>query len=185
VALGERFPDVLEAARAGAEWAWTVIYRDLSPPVLGYIRARGAPDAEDLLGEVFVQLVRGLPTFEGEERAFRAWVFTIADHRLIDDRRLRTRRPVEPVVPEVLEARGPTGDAEEEGLEAVARGDVRELIGELTPDQERVLLLRILGDLSIDEIARVLGKRPGAVKALQRRGLAAIQEKVGRAPVTL
>ena len=91
--MEQRFEPVLSAARTGAEWAWAELYREHAPAVLGYLRARRAPDAEDLLGEVFLQLARDLSGFEGDARAFRAWVFTVAHHRLLDDVRKRRRRP--------------------------------------------------------------------------------------------
>lgn len=75
MSLGVNFPSVLDAARTGAEWAWTAIYRDLSPAVLRYLRARGAREPEDVLGEVFLQVVRSISHFSGEEHDFRAWVF--------------------------------------------------------------------------------------------------------------
>jgi len=90
---------VLPAARAGAEWAWERIYRELAPTVTGYLRAHGAGEPEDLTGEVFLQVVRGLERFEGGERAFLAWVFTIAHRRVVDDLRRRARRPVSPSPP--------------------------------------------------------------------------------------
>jgi hypothetical protein len=68
--LGESFPQIIAAARGGAEWAWTRIYGDLAPPVLGYLRTRSAADAEDLMGEVFLQVVRDLNTFEGAREIF-------------------------------------------------------------------------------------------------------------------
>ena len=55
---------------------------------------------------------------------------------------------------------------------------VTELLAGLSPDQRDVVLLRVVGDLSIDEVAQVIGKRSGAVKQLQRRGLAAIRRRL-------
>jgi RNA polymerase sigma-70 factor (ECF subfamily) len=75
--LGQDFNQILHAAHVGAEWAWTMIYRELAGPVLGFLRARGAADPENLTGEVFLQVVRDLDSFQGGERAFRTWVFTI------------------------------------------------------------------------------------------------------------
>lgn len=172
------FPSLLAAARTGAEWAWTALYREMAPLVLGYLRGRGAADPEDLLGEVFLALVRDLPDFHGDERALRAWILRIAHNRLIDDRRRRAHRPADPAPPEVLEAAGPTANAEEEALQALELRQLHELLGQLTEDQRSVLLLRILGDLTVEETATVLHKRPGAVKALQRRGLATVKEKL-------
>jgi RNA polymerase sigma-70 factor (ECF subfamily) len=178
MALAPSFASVLAAARMGAAWAWTSIYRELAPPVLGYLRGQGSPEAEDLTGEVFLQVVRDLSKFDGDEAAFRAWVFTIAHHRLLDNRRYSSRRPVDPAPDEVLEDRAPQGDTEDEALEKLAATRVRELIGRLSPDQRNVLLLRILGGLTVEEVARVTGKRQGAVKALQRRGLAALGREI-------
>jgi RNA polymerase sigma-70 factor (ECF subfamily) len=181
--LGPNFPQVLAAARSGAEWAWANIYRDLSPSVLGYLRARGAAEPQDLTGEVFLHVVRDLSRFEGDERAFRSWVFVIAHHRLLDDARHRQRRPVEPMA-EVPEA-AQTADAEEEALESLAADRVRRIIEQLSPDQRDVLLLRVLGGLTVTEVAAAIGKRPGAVKALQRRGLTAIERALANEGVTL
>jgi RNA polymerase sigma factor (sigma-70 family) len=174
----DRFDDVLLAARAGADWAWERIYADLAPSVLGYLRAKGAAEPEDLTGEAFLQVVRDLPRFSGDERAFRAWAFTIAHRRLIDERRRRGRRPVEPAPPEAIaEHAGAGGDAAEEALGRLADRRARDAIAQLSGDQQTVLLLRILGDMTIEEVARALGKRVGATKALQRRALRRIERE--------
>lgn len=173
---GDAFGDVLVAARAGAEWAWKRIYDDLAPKVVGYLRGHGAGDPEDVAGEVFLQVVRALPTFSGGEREFRAWVFTIAHRRLVDDLRRRRRRPVDSASAESVEhAAGPGGTVSDDAELRMADAAVRAAIGELPADQRSVMLLRIIGDLTIEEIARALGKRPGAVKALQRRALLRLQ----------
>jgi RNA polymerase sigma-70 factor, ECF subfamily len=168
----ESFDTVLAAARAGAEWAWSRIYTSLAPSVAGYLRANGAAEPEDLAGEVFLQVVRGLGHFSGGESEFRAWVFTIAHRRLVDELRRRKRRPAIAVPPDVVErAAGAGGDVHEDALSGLDAAAVRAAIDALSPDQRAVLLLRIIGDLTIEQIAEALGKRPGAVKALQRRAL--------------
>lgn len=163
---------MLLAARGGAEWAWTLIYVELAPKVVGYLRAHGSHQPEDVAGEVFLQVVRDLPDFSGGEREFRAWTFTIAHRRLVDDLRRRRRRPAQTAPAEVVEqAAGAGGDVETDAQARIEQATVRAAIDELPPDQRAVVLLRIIGDLTIEEIARALGKRPGAVKALQRRAL--------------
>ena len=179
VFVEQRFESILSAARAGGDWAWAEIYREFSPGVLGYFRARGATDPEDLLGEVFVQVVRDLPRFDGGEDAFRAWVFTIAHHRLLDAARRTRRRPRIDHGAVIDEHAGELGDSEAEALASVADRELVEMIGELSLDQQSVLLLRILGDLTVEQVARAIGKQPGAVKALQRRGLAALRQRIG------
>jgi RNA polymerase sigma factor (sigma-70 family) len=173
-----RFPDLLEAARNGEEAAWLEIYEELAPAVLGYLRARGCAEPEDLTGEVFLQVVRDLGRFDGDWRGFRAWVLAIAHHRLLDEGRRRSRRPVDPVgeLPEP-----PPQPAHDVPVEAAARlglDRATELLAGLSADQRSVLLLRIVADLSLDEVARVLGKRRGAVKQLQRRGLLAVRKRL-------
>jgi RNA polymerase sigma-70 factor (ECF subfamily) len=174
----DAFASQLTAARAGADWAWERIYRSLAPSVIGYLRAQGAAEPEDVAGEVFVQIVRDLPRFTGEEeRDFRAWVFTIVHRRLIDERRRRTRRPATPAEPEALErAAGPGGDVAEDALASIGDERVRAVLADLPPDQRAVLLLRLVGDMTIEEIARTVGKRVGATKALQRRALRRVEQ---------
>jgi RNA polymerase sigma factor (sigma-70 family) len=180
----ERFEELLAAARHGDEGAWAEIFRDLAPLVLGYLRSNNAPDPEDTLGEAFLQVARDIERFEGDQRRFRAWVFTIAHHRLIDSRRHAARRPVEPVAEPPEPSEG-AEDAAEEALARIGADEVRRVLAGLTEEQRAVLMLRVIGDLTIDEVARAIGKRPGAVKALQRRGLAAARRELARKGVTL
>ena len=171
---------MLGAARSGSEWAWASLYRDLAPRVLAYLRARGAVEPEDVAGEVFLQAVRDIGRFDGDERAFRAWLLTIAHHRLLDASRHRARRPVDAAPDEVIHDLAPTGDAEEDAFRALDMATVRGLVARLSPDQQSVLLLRIVGDLTVEEVARIVGKRRGAVKALQRRGLVALERELSK-----
>lgn len=174
------FGSTLHAARAGAEWAWDRLYRELAPAVRGYVRAHGAAEPDDVVGEVFLAVVRELPSFsprEDPERDFRALVLTIAHRRTVDELRRRGRRPVAPAPPEVIAGTaGAGGDVAEEAMASLDEVRVVRAIAELPVDQRAVLLLRILGDLTVDEAARVLSKRPGAVKALQRRALRRLEK---------
>ena len=175
----ERFSSLLESARQGSEAAWQELYNGLAPVVLGYLRANGAPDPEDVLSEVFLQVARDIATFDGEEKGFRSWVFTIAHHRLIDARRHAARRPVD-LSAEPPEPPARADDAADEALDKIGLDEVSRVLGTLSEDQRAVLLLRIVGDLSVEDVAKAVGKRPGAVKALQRRGLAAVKRELGR-----
>jgi RNA polymerase sigma factor (sigma-70 family) len=180
----ERFNSLLAAAREGSEAAWQELYGGLAPMVLGYLRANGAPDPEDVLSEVFLQVARDIAGFEGDERGFRSWVFTIAHHRLIDARRHSARRPIE-LAAEPPEPDVPADDAADEALARIGLDEVQSILETLSPEQRAVLLLRVIGDMSIEDVAQAVGKRPGAVKALQRRGLAAVKRELARKGVTL
>jgi RNA polymerase sigma factor (sigma-70 family) len=176
--------ETLDGARLGAEWAWTSIYRGFSPAILGFMRAKGADDPEGLTGEVFLQVVRDLVRFSGGVQDFKAWVFTIARNRFLDERRASSRRATTPQPDEFFESHGEIGDVEEEALSALGTERVKELIARLSPDQQDVLLLRIVADMSLEEVAKVLDKRIGAVKALQYRGLASLRKEISSEPVS-
>lgn len=176
--LGDAFPEVLAAARTGAEWAWAELYRDLAPTVLGYLRARGAADPEDTLGEVFLQIVTGLERFDGGEAEFRTWVMSLAHRRRVDAYRREARRPAVPAGDELVDLGGAVDDVESRGAVRVEASRALAAIRTLSPDQQDVLLLRLFADLSGEEVARIVGKRVNAVKALQRRGLAALRKKL-------
>jgi len=175
----DRFSFLLQSARQGSEAAWQELYDGLAPVVLGYLRANAAPDPEDVLSEVFLQVARDITTFDGQEKGFRSWVFTIAHHRLIDARRHSARRPVE-LAAEPPEPSDRAHDAAEEALARIGSAEVCRVLESISEDQRAVLLLRVIGDLSIEDVAKVVGKRPGAVKALQRRGLAAVKRQLTR-----
>jgi RNA polymerase sigma-70 factor (ECF subfamily) len=132
-----------------------------------------------------LQIVRDLPGFKGGKRDFRAWAFTIAHHRLLDDRRSRRRRPEVPARAGELGAGGPQGDAEAEALESLRTREIRRLIDGLSPDQREVLLLRIVGGLNAEEVAAATGRGAWAVRALQRRGLLALRKKIALQAIQL
>jgi RNA polymerase sigma factor (sigma-70 family) len=179
-----RFENRVEAAKAGQSWAWEEIYANLAGPVTGYLRSRGASDPEDLSSEVFLQVARDIHRFVGDESKFRSWVFVIAHRRLIDSRRAGSRRVTITGAPsDTYEPEG--GDVEEEVMEHLAIARMREIFELLTEDQKHVLALRIIADLTLEETARVLGKRVGAVKALQRRALASVKASLDQGRVSL
>lgn len=171
---GEVLEDVLVAARANAPWAFEELYTRFAPAVAGYLRMRGATDPEGLTNEAMLGVFRGLPSFEGDVAGFRSWLFTIAHRRLIDERR---RGSVRPQTAELLDERHefPGGNVEQEAFAVLGHDRVAGLLAELTEEQRDVVLLRVVADLSVDEVAQVLGKRVGAIKMLQRRGLATLR----------
>jgi RNA polymerase sigma-70 factor (ECF subfamily) len=172
MALGPAFDEVLGAARSGASWAVTALYRELQPPLLSYLRAQEPGDAEDLASEVWLGVGQGLARFEGDEAAFRGWLFTIARRRIVDLRRQRGRRRTEPTAGEAFAALPASDDPESTALASI-RGDAirQRIVALLPPDQADVVLLRVVGGLDAAQIAAVLGKRPGTVRVLQHRAV--------------
>jgi RNA polymerase sigma-70 factor (ECF subfamily) len=183
-AVGEEFLTVLVAAQAGGAWAFERLYRDLAPSVAGYLQVQGAVEPDDLTSEVFIGVFRGLERFSGSEPEFRSWVFTIAHRRLTDERRREGRRPrPDELGVETDVAAG--GDVEDDVFVRLGTARVRELCAPLSVDQRDVLLLRLVAGLTVEQVAETVGKSVGATKALQRRGLAALQRELERRGVTL
>lgn len=171
----EAFESVLAAAQAGADWAWASLYRDLAGPVRGYLASRGAHEPDDVTSEVFLKVAGAIHRFDGDEASFRSWVFVIAHRRLIDERRHRGRQPdLTEWHPDIV-VPGEVGDVESEAMERLSTEDLHEKLSVLTDIQRDVLSLRIIGGLSLEQTAQVVGKRVGAVKALQHRALASLQ----------
>ena len=185
MAVGAAFDDVLAAAQAGAAWGFEVLYRDLSPVVTGYLRLHGAPDPDDLASETFLAVFRGLGGFRGGEDGLRSWVFTIAHRRLVDDRRRRSRRPQEADDAGDVLTGIAGGDVEDDVLARLGAERVHRMCGDLPADQRSVLLLRVLADLTVEQVAAVMGRSVGSVKALQRRGLRRLREELAPADVPL
>lgn len=171
----DEFEAILAAARAGDQDAWTEIYDEVAPLILGYLRGHRIADPEDLTGEVMLQVVRDIATFGGDRRAFRSWTLSIAHHRMIDRWRYEARRPSHSVAPEDLP---PLVDDADPGAAVSATAGLEQLIEHLdvlTEEQRAVLLLRTVADLSVRDVARITGKRPGAVKAMQHRAVATLR----------
>jgi RNA polymerase sigma factor (sigma-70 family) len=172
--FGEAFEPLMAAARSGAPWAWERLYGWLAGPVAGYLRVQGTREVDDLASEVWLGVFRGIARFQGGEAQFRSWVFVIAHHRLVDQRRRVGRDPTV-AFDDVPDSRI-TAAAEDDALAHLARERVEAVVARLAPDQRDVLLLRLVADLTIEQIAHAVGKSEGAVKALQRRGLRAVRK---------
>jgi RNA polymerase sigma-70 factor (ECF subfamily) len=174
----ERFDSALAAAKTGAEWAIVALYREFQPFLLRYLRAQSLTDAEDLASETWLQAAARLDRFDGDEFAFRRWLFTIARRRVVDFRR-RERRgrmlvglaPVEPYAPVDPETQALAMSETEAALARIAR---------LPADQAEIVLLRVLAGLDVENVAKIVGKRPGTVRVLQHRALKRLSDELVR-----
>jgi RNA polymerase sigma-70 factor, ECF subfamily len=169
--IGASFPTVLAAAQDGDTQAFAVLWRDLQPGLLRYLRVAASEAAEDLAADTWVSVIRGLGRFQGDEQRFRAWVFTAARHRAVDWHRHVARQPTYPLPSQALVDRAAPDDPAAEALEAQSTRAALALIAELPREQAEVVALRVLGGLGVAEVARIVGKRPGAVRVLAHRGL--------------
>ncbi len=180
----QRLVEVLPAAQMGEAWALRVVFDELAPRVQGYLRTRGAAEPEDLTSEVFLAVFPRLSTVTGGAAGLRTLVFSVAHARLVDDLRRQGRRgPAVPYDPQRDDRVSPS--SEDEAFDQLAVERVRTLLGTLPADQRDVLLLRIISDLTVEQVAVAMGRSPGAVKQLQRRGLVTLrsQAREGRVPL--
>jgi RNA polymerase sigma-70 factor (ECF subfamily) len=179
--VGEGFDDVMAAAQAGADWAVAVLYRSLQPRLLRFLRAQApAQDAEDIAAQAWLEVAQALPRFSGDEDGFGALVFTVARRRLADHRRAVRRRPVEFVGDDTLATVADAGVAEDEALAHLGGEEAARRLNELlSPDQAEVVLLRVVGGLSVEQVAALVGRRPGTVRVLQHRALRRLARQLG------
>jgi RNA polymerase sigma-70 factor, ECF subfamily len=180
VPFGEQFGPILAAAKTGSEWALAALYRELHPGLLRYLQAQEPNDGEDLATETWLDAADGLNRFQGDEWAFRRWLFTIARRRLIDHRRRRGRTRYSVNGLDALSLRPAPDDTEHAVLAADETETALARIAALPPDQGEVILLRVLAGLDVAGVAEVLGKKPGAVRVLQHRALRRLAEEVVR-----
>jgi RNA polymerase sigma-70 factor, ECF subfamily len=183
--LGSDFADLLAAAQRGDEVAFTALFRDVQPVLLRYLRIIGPESADDIASETWVQVVSGLGKFRGDERSFRAWLFTIARHRAVDFGRSRMRRATVPLAGSGAEERLTAPDAADVALERIATQAVLATIAALPKDQAEIILLRVVAGLDTADVAAIVGKSPGAVRVAAHRGLRRLAEVRDRAGVTL
>jgi RNA polymerase sigma factor (sigma-70 family) len=176
----EAFRRALDEARSGSEPAFALLYRSLAPAIHGFARGRGAPDPEDVVAETMVSVARNLDRFRGDVAAFRSWAFTIAYRRVVDDRRRASRRvAVRPMSgTEDWPSAAGVADAIVDGL---ASEPVLDALRRLGAEQRDVVLLRVLGDLPVREVAEIMGKREGAVKMIHARALSQLRRDLAPA----
>jgi RNA polymerase sigma-70 factor, ECF subfamily len=182
--IGEDFPAVLAAAQQGDEGAFTVLWRDCNPALLRYLKVIVPESAEDVAAETWVTVVRGLDRFRGGEDDWRAWLFTTARRRVVDEGRRRSRRPESPVA-EVGEGHLPeAADTADQVLENLATREAIAAVASLPPLQAEVIMLRVVAGLDTDAVAQLVGRSPGAVRVAIHRGLRRLAQMMTEAGVT-
>ncbi|EWT01998.1 RNA polymerase sigma24 factor [Intrasporangium oryzae NRRL B-24470] len=180
--IGEDFEAVLADAQRGDEAAFARLWRDLNPSLLRYL-SLGGDNAEEIAAETWATVVAGLGRFRGDEAGWRGWVFTTARRRAIDAARKRTREHrlgwkastwMSDEVP----------DCAEIAADAMSTQDAVALVRRLPAMQAEVVLLRVVADLPVAEVAKLLGRTPGAVRVAAHRGLQTLATMLSDAGVT-
>lgn len=152
-----------------------------APGVLGFLRVRDQAGAEDVLGDVFLDVVRTIHSFEGGPDAFRAWLFRIASNRFIDEHRRRRRRPEHSTdqVPEQADR-----DVADVVAEAEDARRVEACLRVLPPDQRTAVYLRSIVGMSFADVARAMGRSEGSAKMLHGRALRTLAPRMRPDPAS-
>jgi RNA polymerase sigma-70 factor, ECF subfamily len=187
--IGADFAAVLTAAQEGDEAAFATLWHDGQPALLRYLHVVAPDMAEDIAAETWTHMVRGLARFRGNEQNWRAWLFTTARRRIIDHARQQMRRPAAALeaLPDLALADLPglrSPDAADLALENLATRAAIEVIGALPPMQAEVIMLRVVAGLDTEEVARLLGRSPGAIRVAAHRGLQRLASLLAEAGVT-
>ena len=164
---------VLARARSGHDAAFLELWRGLQPRLLRYLQVLGCDDPDDVASETWLQVVRDLHRFNGDEEEFRRWLFTVGRHRAIDATRARTRRRVSPVA-DGLDCFADGQTVEEQVLDGMSVKKAIGLLAGLSQDQAEAVALRVIAGLDTPAVAGILGKSPGAVRVALHRGLRAL-----------
>lgn len=178
-------PDLAEAVQAaqqGDQQAFRVLYRDLQPRLLRYLRTMAGDDAEDVASETWLHIARDLPGFSGDSDGFRGWAATIARHRAMDHQRRHRRRPQPAATPiEDLGDLAAGDDTAQDAMDTVATRAAVAMIADLPPDQAEAVMLRVVMGLDAESAGRVLGKKAGAVRTAAYRGLRRLATRLEQA----
>jgi RNA polymerase sigma-70 factor, ECF subfamily len=163
----------LARARAGDEAGFLALWRSLHPRLLRYLRVLGCDDPEDVGSETWLQVVRDLHRFDGNEEGFRRWLFSVGRHRAIDAARARSRHRVRPVA-DGLDVLADGQTVEDQVLDGMSVRKAVAMLASLPPDQAEAVALRVIAGLDTPAVAQILGKSPGAVRVALHRGLRAL-----------
>jgi|GEM_PF-644102 len=164
---------IITQAKSGDAGAFGELYTRYAGMILRYlyVRLQEQESAQDLTQEVFVRVLKGIASFEYRgEKSFLGWLYTIAGNVLIGQ--ARRRRAISTPLDDHLELVDPRGQDEVHSI--FDRVSLEQAIIQLTEDQQQVLTLKFFADMTNQEIATVLRRSEGAVKALQHRALHAL-----------
>ena len=179
--LGEGFPKVLAAAVDGDGAAFAILWRDSHPPLLRYLWVATGDAAEDLASDVWLDVARRLAKFKGGEPEFRGWLFTLARRKVIDKRRHEARHPESPTGDVEPLDRPSSDDTFAAVAEDISTTRALELIATLPRDQAEIIVLRVVVGMEAKEVARIVGKTPGAVRVAAYRGLRTLSARLAYA----
>jgi RNA polymerase sigma-70 factor, ECF subfamily len=167
--------DLVRRAQAADPQALSAIYERYAPGIFRYVyyRLGDAELARDIQSDVFVRMLESIGSYEDRGWPISAWLYRIAHARTVDALRRIDRQPQVPLEPWDLLTDGPEDDLER-GSERAA---VRRAMARLSDSHRRVLTLRFVYGLSLEETSRQMGRTLGSIKSLQHRATERLREE--------
>ena len=167
---------LLERARRADTAALGEIYDQYAERIYAYIyhRVGQAELAEDLTGQAFMRMLEAIRNGQAWKTSFSGWLYRIA-HNLVIDHYRRRGRATFVDIDEVAPISTTEGDPSTSVQARLERENLRTVLNQLTDEQAQVITLRFLDDLSITEVATIMARNEGAIKALQYRAVLALR----------
>lgn len=159
--------------------AFAPLYDHYLPRIYSYVyhRVNNSQLAEDLVSETFYKALANIRKFQWQERSFACWLYTIARNQIVDSYRKQEPYLMDDGALDALVA--PPGENPEiKALQNCTKEELLAAIHSLSPDQQDAMLLRFREGLRLKEIAQVLQKNEGAIKALLFRGLKSLRRRL-------
>ncbi len=168
--------NLVRRAKQQDQMAFAQLYEEHFDRIYRYVALRigDNAEAEDMTQQVFLKALRSISSFKWTGAPFAAWLFRIAHNQVVDYVRKRKKRVADPLDESLLVS------SDDNPQQLVERNlDIERLLsatGQLTEAQRQVVSLRFTSELPIAEVARIMGKSQGAVKALQHSAIVALRK---------
>jgi RNA polymerase sigma-70 factor (ECF subfamily) len=168
-------PGLIRRAQQHDEMALTQLYEENFDRIYRYIvlKIGDRIEAEDMTQQVFLNVLKSISSYKSQGMPFTSWLYRIAHNQVVDHLRKKSRRTTVPL-DESMPAIG--GDPEHLAMRRLEIEELAVAAKKLTAAQQEVISLRFAAELSVAEVARVIGKSEGAVKALQHSAIVALRK---------
>jgi RNA polymerase sigma-70 factor (ECF subfamily) len=155
--------------------ALTQLYEENFDKIYRYIvlKIGDRTEAEDMTQQVFLNALKSISSYRFKGMPFSSWLYRIAHNQVVDHLRRKSRRATVPL-DETMAAGG--GDPRHEAERKLEIEELAQATKKLTAAQQEVISLRFASELSVAEVARVMGKSVGAIKALQHSAIVSLRK---------
>jgi RNA polymerase sigma-70 factor (ECF subfamily) len=165
---------LIRRAQQHDEMALTQIYEENFDRIYRYIvlKIGDRTEAEDMTQQVFLNVLKSISSYKSKGMPFTSWLYRIAHNQVVDFLRKKSRRtlvPLDESIPSIAD------DPESAAVQRIEIERLAVAAKKLTPAQQEVVSLRFAAELSVAEVARVMGRSEGAVKALQHSAIVALR----------